>query len=95
MPSNYCPASSFILPVPRETMGCEETTFPCSLMASTTSHEPPDVWWKVIIYFCGVHLAAAYGVYRRPPSTVPTAILVATIVLCQLANYGCVYVLAV
>jgi len=38
-----------------------------------------------------MHLAAAYGVYRRPPSTVPTAIFVATVVVCQLANYGCVY----
>ena len=71
-------------------MDCEETTSACPLMA-LTPQQPPPVWWEVIIYFCGIHLAAAYGVYRRPPSTVPTAIFVATVVVCQLANYGCVY----
>ena len=70
----------------------EETSFD-SLMASTrtTPQEQRPLWWSLIIPFCGVHLAAAYGVYCRPMSTVPTAILVATIVVCQLANFGCVY----
>ena len=60
-------------------------------MAPTTPRKSPPIWWKFIITFFGVHLAAAYGVYRRPPSTVPTAILVATLVVYQVANYGCVY----
>lgn len=72
-------------------MDCEEITSVCSLMAPTTPPQPPPVWWKVVIYFCGIHLAAAYGVYRRPPSTVPTAIFIATVVVWQLANFGCVY----
>ena len=61
------------------------------LMAPSTPRKPPAVWWENILFFCGTHLAAAYGVYRRPPSTVPRAILVATVVLWQLASFGCVY----
>jgi len=60
-------------------------------MASTTPRNPPVIWWNNVIFFCGTHLAAAYGIYRRPLSTVPGALLVATIVLFQLAMFGCVY----
>jgi stearoyl-CoA desaturase (delta-9 desaturase) len=65
--------------------------FPFSLMASSVQRKPPAVWWYNALFFCGMHLAAAYGVYRRPPSTVLRAILVATVVLWQLANFGCAY----
>ncbi|SRR5260221_9435548 len=64
-------------------------------MASTTPTKPPVIWWNNAIFFCGTHLAAAYGIYRRPPSTVPGALLVATIVLFQLAMFGCLSVLGV
>ena len=60
-------------------------------MTSTTPRNPPVIWWNNAIFFCGTHLAAAYGIYRRPPSTVPWALLVATIVLFQLAMFGSVY----
>ncbi|KAF8481648.1 hypothetical protein DFH94DRAFT_403321 [Russula ochroleuca] len=56
-------------------------------MASSPPQRPA-IWWKNSIFFCGTHLAAAYGVYRRPPATVPKIILVATVVLWQLASFG-------
>jgi len=57
-------------------------------MASTTTRKPPTIWWSNALFFCGAHLAAAYGVYRRPPSTVPGVLLVATVVLWQLGSFG-------
>jgi len=69
----------------------EEVTFPFSLMASSVQQKPPAVWWKNALFFCGTHLVAAYGVYRHPPSTVSRAILVATVVLWQLGNFGFAY----
>ncbi|KAI0275182.1 fatty acid desaturase-domain-containing protein [Gloeopeniophorella convolvens] len=59
-------------------------------MASTVSPSPqqPAIWWNNIIFFVGAHFAAAYGVYRRPPTTVPAGILAATVVLWQLASFG-------
>ncbi|KAH9973270.1 hypothetical protein BGW80DRAFT_1171928 [Lactifluus volemus] len=52
-------------------------------MTTSLSPKPPAIWW-VIIIFCGTHLAAAYGVYHRPPATVPMPILVATVAHWQL-----------
>jgi hypothetical protein len=51
----------------------------------------PVIWWEVAIFFCSTHLAAAYGVYHRPPATVPMPILVATVALWQLAIFRCAY----
>jgi hypothetical protein len=51
----------------------------------------PAIWWENIIFFCATHLAAAYGVYHRPPATVPMPILVATVALWQLSSLGCAY----
>jgi hypothetical protein len=59
------------------------------LMMSTLPPKQPPIWWENIIFFCGTHLAAAYGVYHRPPATVPKAILIATLALWQLASFGC------
>ena len=71
-------------------MDCEETNL-ASLMASTTPQVSPPIWWKLVVPFCGTHLAAAYGIYRRPPSTVSAGIWAATFLVYQLATYGCVY----
>lgn len=62
-------------------------------MTSFSDHSQgrPAIWWKNALFFCGTHLAAAYGVYRRPPTTVPKTILVVTIVLWQLASFGYAY----
>jgi stearoyl-CoA desaturase (Delta-9 desaturase) len=60
-------------------------------MTSSLPPKRPAIWWSNIIFFCGTHLAAAHGVYHRPPSTVPKAILIATIALWQLASLGCAY----
>ena len=57
-------------------------------MVSSPQQRQPTIWWKNAIFFCGTHLVAAYGVYRRPPATVPKIILVATVVLWQLASFG-------
>ena len=92
LPFNCFPASLFILPDVQShgnRLNCEETSF-ASLIASTrtTPQDQPPLWWSLalIIPFCVIHLAAAYGVYCRPISTVPTAILVATIAVAQLAT---------
>lgn len=60
-------------------------------MTDSAPRKRPIIWWSNAIFFCGIHLAAAYGVYCRPPTTVPKAILVATVVLWQLASFGCAY----
>ena len=63
-------------------------------LMTSTSDDPrgrPTIWWNNALFFCGTHLAAAYGVYRRPPTTVPKTILVVTIVLWQLASFGYAY----
>ncbi|KAI0297585.1 fatty acid desaturase-domain-containing protein [Multifurca ochricompacta] len=57
-------------------------------MTSRTSRNQSTFWWNNAIFFCGTHLAAAYGVYHRPLATIPKAILVATVVLWQLASFG-------
>ncbi|KAF8492783.1 hypothetical protein F5888DRAFT_1618645 [Russula emetica] len=57
-------------------------------MTSSPPQRRPAIWWSNLIFFCGTHLAAAYGVYRRPPTTVPKMILVVTIVLWQLGSFG-------
>ncbi|KAH9958400.1 hypothetical protein BGW80DRAFT_161237 [Lactifluus volemus] len=57
-------------------------------MASSLPPKLPEFCWQTIIFFCGIHLAAAYGVYHRPPATVPMPILVATIVLWQVTNFS-------
>jgi stearoyl-CoA desaturase (delta-9 desaturase) len=59
-------------------------------MASGAPQRRPPIWWSNAIFFCSTHLAAAYGVYRRPPATVPKIILIATVVLWQLGSFGCV-----
>lgn len=60
-------------------------------MTSRPPQGRPAIWWNNAIFFCGTHLAAAYGVYRRPPATVPNIILVVTIVLWQLGSFGYAY----
>jgi stearoyl-CoA desaturase (delta-9 desaturase) len=60
-------------------------------MTSSPPQGRPAIWWNNVIFFCGTHLAAAYGVYRRPPTTVPKIILVVTIVLWQLGSFGYAY----
>jgi hypothetical protein len=60
-------------------------------MTSSPPQGRPAFWWSNAIFFCGTHLAAAYGVYRRPPTTVPKMILVVTIVLWQLGSFGYAY----
>lgn len=60
-------------------------------MTSSPPQDRPAIWWNNVIFFCGTHLAAAYGVYRRPPTTVPKMILVITIVLWQLGSFGYAY----
>jgi hypothetical protein len=57
-------------------------------MTSRSPQGRPAIWWTNVIFFCGTHLAAAYGVYRRPPTSVPKMILVVTIVLWQLGTFG-------
>jgi hypothetical protein len=59
------------------------------LMTSSLPPKRPAIWWENTIFFCSTHLAAAYGVYRRPPATVPMPILVATVALWQLSSFGC------
>jgi len=61
-------------------------------MTSSPPQRRPAIWWNNAIFFCGTHLAAAYGVYRRPPTTVPKMILVLTIVLWQLGSFGYAYI---
>jgi hypothetical protein len=61
------------------------------LMTSSPPQGRPTIWWSNAIFFCGTHLAAAYGVHRRPPTTVPRMILVVTIVLWQLGSFGYAY----
>jgi hypothetical protein len=51
----------------------------------------PAIWWNNAIFLCGTHLAAAYGVYRRPPATVSKMILFFTVVLWQLGSFGYAY----
>ena len=60
-------------------------------MSSSHSPKRPAIWWENTIFFCGTHLAAAYGAYHRPPATVPKVILVATVVFWQLASLGYAY----
>src|SRR6266566_3229327 len=60
-------------------------------MTSRPPQGRPAIWWNNVIFFCGMHLAAAYGVYRRPPTTVPKMILVVTILLWQLGLFGYAY----
>ncbi|KAI0283715.1 hypothetical protein BGY98DRAFT_1087781 [Russula aff. rugulosa BPL654] len=57
-------------------------------MTSNPPQGRPTIWWTNVIFLCGTHLAAAYGVYRLPPTTVPKMILVVTIVLWQLGSFG-------
>jgi hypothetical protein len=60
-------------------------------MTSNPPQGRPTIWWTNVISLCGTHLAAAYGVYRLPPITVPKMILVVTIVLWQLGSFGYAY----
>ena len=60
-------------------------------MASSPPQPRPAIWWNNAIFFCGTHIAAAYGVYRRPPGTVSKIILVLTIALWQLGSFGYAY----
>ncbi|KAI0283721.1 hypothetical protein BGY98DRAFT_1105800 [Russula aff. rugulosa BPL654] len=49
-------------------------------MTSNPPQGRPTIWWTNVISLCGTHLAAAYGVYRLPPTTVPNMILVAPLI---------------
>jgi hypothetical protein len=60
-------------------------------MTSSPPQRRPAIWWTNAIFFCGTHLAAAFGVYHHPPATVPKMILVVTIVLWQLGSFGYAY----
>ena len=57
-------------------------------MSTTTPAKDSSIWWSNAFFFVGVHLAAAYGVYVRPPQLVSWQILAMTVVLWQLASFG-------
>ncbi|ETW87157.1 hypothetical protein HETIRDRAFT_431593 [Heterobasidion irregulare TC 32-1] len=57
-------------------------------MSTTTPAKDSSIWWSNAFFFVGVHLAAAYGVYVRPPQFISWQILAMTVVLWQLASFG-------
>ncbi|KAI0050568.1 hypothetical protein FA95DRAFT_1555494 [Auriscalpium vulgare] len=57
-------------------------------MSPATQSKPVAVWWSNAVFFLAAHVAAACGLYLRPPSTVPRATLIMTILLWQIASFG-------
>ncbi|KAI0067970.1 hypothetical protein BV25DRAFT_1875026 [Artomyces pyxidatus] len=57
----------------------------------STASSPPKpvaIWWSNAFFFLAAHVAAAYGVYTRPPSTVSKPTLLMTVLLWQIASFG-------
>ncbi|KAA1471400.1 hypothetical protein DENSPDRAFT_776372 [Dentipellis sp. KUC8613] len=57
-------------------------------VATDPEARPPQIWWANAIFFVGTHLAAAYGIYRRPLSTLSRETALLTFVCWQLACFG-------
>ena len=53
-----------------------------------TSQTTPKIWWSNIIFFLSVHVAAALGIYYKPPSVVPWPTLGLFFFLWQSADFG-------
>lgn len=47
-------------------------------------------WWSNAIFFVGTHIAAAVGVYFKPPWAVPRATLLLCLLVYQASCFGCV-----
>ena len=68
------------------------TQLPATMPATTTTTTNPqangEIWWSNAIFFVGVHVAAAIGVYHYPIWDASKVTLAVTVLLWQCACFG-------
>ncbi len=59
-------------------------------MSTSTERRSNNIWWSNAVFFLAIHLAAFYGIHRKPFSSVSTPSLVLALAIWQSSCFGCV-----